>query len=212
MHRTPRGFAHEHRPRPPWGHIHRVDPKAIDLLFVGCVRFDSLHLYVQGSIPSTWMCKARFPPLGCARCDFNACGLFVHHLSTHTSQPPPLHPVLAWSILDVSPFPLPPHPPITNKQTTAVSFPGCGGLAPWCGVWGGGQLMIASVICPRGEPGYRDRITMVSNALFTRDSAGKLHMTVDAPIFREVQSRMQRSWMNQFHEGHSYTTAIPRTP
>ena len=56
---------------------------------------------------------------------------------------------------------------------------------------------------PRGEPGYRDRLTLIMNSMFWRGEDGKMHMTTNAPIFKEVRERSVRSWLHQYHEGPS---------
>ena len=42
-----------------------------------------------------------------------------------------------------------------------------------------------------GEPGYRDKLTYLINSTFEKDSAGRLHIDVQAPFFEEQRLRRQ---------------------
>ena len=44
-------------------------------------------------------------------------------------------------------------------------------------------------------------MTMVVNSLFTRDAAGVLQMTTNAPIFAEVRRRTESNTHGEFREG-----------
>ena len=53
-----------------------------------------------------------------------------------------------------------------------------------------------------GIPGHRDRMTMIINSLFEKNSeTGRLSITTAAPMFREVRTRSETAHDNKFHEG-----------